>query len=269
MSLNAPNAAATGRKLNHLPALDGLRGLAILLVLAHNFATVELPQGLVGHVIDLALDGGWIGVQLFFVLSGFLITRILLQTQDAPNYYRAFFGRRVLRIFPLYYAALFVGFVVFPLLGRVGPALAHDQGQQLWLWLYVSNWTHLLNFESQLFPHFWSLAIEEQFYLLWPLLVHRRSALQVLRLCLVVAVVSLLMRVAMLWQGADSGTVYTYTVCRMDALALGAAVAAWLQMPGVAVRLGAQRQRLAWGVGLLWVVGLVATHGYPRTSPLG
>lgn len=257
------------RFLSHLPALDGLRGIAILLVLAHNFATVPLPPTLMGRMVEEALDIGWIGVQLFFVLSGFLITRILLQTQGASNYYSSFFGRRVLRIFPLYYGALFVAFVVFPLFGPVSPVLAHDQAHQIWLWLYLSNWAHLLNFDSHVFPHFWSLAIEEQFYLFWPLLLHRRDARQVLRLCLTIAVISLVVRATMLWQGALPESVYTYTVCRMDALALGAAVAAWLEMPGVAERIFAKRQRLAWSALALFAVGLVATHGYPRTLPLG
>lgn len=255
--------------LNHLPALDGLRGFAILLVLAHNFNIIELPSGPLDHVVNFALNIGWIGVQLFFVLSGFLITRILLQTQNSPNYYEAFFGRRVLRIFPLYYGTLFVAFIVLPLLGRASAELTHDQAQQAWLWLYLSNWSGLLNFESHVFPHFWSLAIEEQFYLLWPLLVHRRSALQVWRLCLIVAVVSLTMRLAMLWQHADVGSIYTYTVCRMDALALGAAVAALLRLPGAAERWYALRDRLVWSALGLWAAGFVAMHGYPRTSPLG
>jgi len=255
--------------LNHLPALDGLRGLAVVLVLAHNFDIIALPSGPVEHVIDLALNIGWIGVQLFFVLSGFLITRILLQTQNSANYYSAFFGRRVLRIFPLYYSALLVAFVVLPWLGQASAGLAHDQAQQAWLWLYLSNWSGLLNFESHVFPHFWSLAIEEQFYLLWPLLVHRRNASQVLRLCLVIAVVSPTVRVAMLWQHAEVESIYTYTVCRMDALALGAAVAALLQLPGAADHWYTRRDKLAWGALALWAAGALATHGYPRSSPLG
>ena len=262
-------SACASRPLSHLPALDGLRGLAIVLVLAHNLATVLLPSTITGRAVEFALDIGWIGVQLFFVLSGFLITRILLQTRESANYFFAFFGRRMLRIFPLYYGALFVAFVVFPWLGKVSSALAHDQAHQVWLWLYLSNWSQLINFESHVFPHFWSLAIEEQFYLVWPLLVYRGSARQVLGLCLAVALASPALRVAMLWQGADPGSVYTYTVCRMDALAFGAAVAALLQIPGASERLLSQRDKLAWGAIALWSIGLVVTHGYPRTSALG
>ncbi len=274
MSSNSSSSAVadlprTHRGLVHLAALDGLRGIAIVMVLAHNFATVSLPGSLAGRVVELALDIGWIGVQLFFVLSGFLITRILLQTQDSPNYYRAFFGRRVLRIFPLYYGALFVAFVAIPFFGGGSAALAHDREHQVWLWLYLSNWAHAINFESQLFPHFWSLAIEEQFYLLWPILLYKRSARAVLMLCAGVAVLSLGLRIGMLQQGADVGSVYTYTVCRMDALALGAAVAAWLSLPRAARSLSPRRVLLGWGALGFWVIGLVLTRGYPRTSPIG
>lgn len=262
-------ALQQGTALKHLPALDGLRGLAISLVLMHNLSADALPPTSTGRILEFALNIGWIGVQLFFVLSGFLITRILLRTQSSPNYYRAFFGRRVLRIFPLYYGVLLVAFVALPLMGVGSPALAHDQEHQVWLWLYLSNWTHVLNFDSRLFPHFWSLAIEEQFYLLWPLLLHRRTARQVLRLSIAIAVVSLLVRAAMLWFGAHADSVYTYTVCRMDALALGAVVAALLEMPATAKWLSARRQSLAWGAVVLWMLGLIVTHGYPRLSPLG
>lgn len=264
----AQRGAQAARATDRLPALDGLRGLAIVLVLAHNFAVVTLPAGLLGKAIQIGLDIGWIGVQLFFVLSGFLITRILLQTQSSPHYYRSFFGRRVLRIFPLYYGVLFVAFVVLPTIGINPPTLAHDRDQQIWLWLYLSNWSHALGFESRVFPHFWSLAIEEQFYLLWPVVVHRLHAKKVLTLSIAIAMLGLSIRAALLWRGVSADSVYTYTACRMDALALGAAAAAWLQLPGVAERLVARRHLLAWGALMFWAAGFIATKGYPRTTPL-
>ena len=91
----------------HLPALDGLRGLAILMVIAHNVQMLEAPEmhGLVKAAF-FALNIGWVGVILFFVLSGFLITGILLDTLGRPRALPNFIARRALRIFPLYYGAL-------------------------------------------------------------------------------------------------------------------------------------------------------------------
>jgi peptidoglycan/LPS O-acetylase OafA/YrhL len=258
----------SGDSLRHLPALDGLRGVAITLVLAHNFDIIGAPRGMWAHAVDVALNVGWIGVQLFFVLSGFLITRILLHTQDSANYFAGFYGRRILRIFPLYYGTLLVAFVILPLLVKLPTGFAQEQAHQAWLWLYLSNTSNTFGFESQVFPHFWSLAIEEQFYLLWPLLVHRRSPFQVLRLCLAIAVLSVVVRVALLLHGTDVHAVYSMTFCRMDALAMGAAVAALLKVPGATVYVSAHRKRMAWGTLALLVGGFVVTHGYPRTSYL-
>lgn len=98
----------------HFPVLDGVRGLAILLVLLHNFNLGGPIDTALTKVVDAGMEIGWVGVQLFFVLSGFLITGILVDTKAAPNYYSSFYGRRVLRIFPLYYLVLIVYFVVVP-----------------------------------------------------------------------------------------------------------------------------------------------------------
>src|SRR5579863_7477782 len=125
----------------HLPSLDGLRGIAIALVVVHNMGTLyEYPPGAGGAALGILISRGWVGVQLFFVLSGFLITGILLDTQSAHNVLSVFFARRTLRIWPLHYAVLIVVFVVLPALGPLPPTLAHDQAHQIWLWTYLSNW---------------------------------------------------------------------------------------------------------------------------------
>ena len=108
--------------MKHLPALDGVRGIAILAVIAFH-----------SHVLGF----GWAGADLFFVLSGYLITGILLRTRDDPGYFRTFYIRRVLRIFPLYYAVLAVLIIGlgFTYLGHtVGYRTLHDR--QAWDWLY-------------------------------------------------------------------------------------------------------------------------------------
>src|SRR5262245_42696434 len=90
----------------HIPALDGIRGIAVLLVATHNLRLITDPISAASLPWVEILDRGWLGVQLFFVLSGFLITRILRETDQADNYYSAFYARRALRILPLHYATL-------------------------------------------------------------------------------------------------------------------------------------------------------------------
>ena len=143
----------------HIPQLDGMRGLAVLLVLlAHSaiaFTRVPAMRWIEGY--------GNLGVQLFFVLSGFLITRILLDTKDTPHFFRNFFVRRALRIYPLYYALL--GFVVFS-------GLVHQHGVRWWPYiLYLSNIIYGAGREPSPLGPVWSLAVEEQFYLVWPFVV--------------------------------------------------------------------------------------------------
>jgi peptidoglycan/LPS O-acetylase OafA/YrhL len=243
-------------------ALDGVRGLAILLVLAHNLEVLAGRQTPVGQAIAL-LDGlGWVGVQLFFVLSGFLITGILLDTRESDNYYRAFLGRRVLRIFPLYYGTLIVAFVVLPLVGAPHP----PADGQVWLWTYTVNWVEPFGYGNPEFPHFWSLAVEEQFYLAWPLVVRALSPRRLVILCLGLSVVAFATRVGMRLHGFGPQAVYEWTICRMDALALGAAVAAMLRLPHAAKVVARWNQGTVWAAIGLGVAGFLITRGDPRTT---
>src|SRR5206468_651405 len=153
-----------------------LRGLAILLVIAFHTLRVTGKEGLIGRFGAAIQDSGWIGVDLFFVLSGFLITGILLDSLGKPGYFRNFFARRTLRIFPLYYAVLTVSLFLVPALIGLQrlPELYHRLLEnQLWLWTYAANYLQATGRHTLPgFGHFWSLAIEEQFYLLWPFVVY-------------------------------------------------------------------------------------------------
>jgi peptidoglycan/LPS O-acetylase OafA/YrhL len=104
-----------GRQSEHIPALDGLRGLAIVMVMVCHFTIIEKGL-LIDRMYGAAGRFGWVGVDLFFVLSGFLITGILIGSKDQPHYFRNFYARRILRIFPLYYAVIAFVFFVLPLL---------------------------------------------------------------------------------------------------------------------------------------------------------
>src|SRR5271168_1894347 len=153
---------------SRVPQLDAVRGIAILLVMLVN-TSEKYPELHLQHFIA----NGWMGVDLFFVLSGFLITGILLDTRSSEHYFKTFYARRVLRILPLYYSVLVFMFVVVPLLR---PADAHSIFERASPWwafpLFLQNFlvARSTNATGPLGVA-WSLAIEEQFYLLWPLVV--------------------------------------------------------------------------------------------------
>src|SRR5512137_2654482 len=241
-----PRAPAPGA---HHPALDGMRGVAVLMVLAFHFLHVDGEGGAAERVLLSASRSGWAGVDLFFVLSGFLITGILLDARGAPGYFRAFYARRVLRIFPLYYAYLAVLFLAVPLLL---PSLDVKRETQGWLWTYLGNVLFAREGGFQASPytaHFWSLAVEEQFYLAWPVLVwvlpRRRLAL----VCLGLVAGAFALRLGIHRTTFNATAAYVLTPARMDALALGALVA-------IAAREPAWWPRVRRGAP--WVLGVSA-----------
>ncbi len=222
-----PTVEIAGPARSHLPALDGLRGLAILMVLvSHLMLFNDRTGSRLGDSLSALRGLGWVGVDLFFVLSGFLITGILYDTLEDPHYFRSFYMRRFLRIFPLYY-----GFLFFMLL------LAHWQhfswgGRQYVLLAYLQNtglWFPVTDFHPGLWAdlgHFWSLAVEEQFYLVWPLLVFLvRGRRRLMALALTLSAAALLLRIVLYLHGASPLTLFMATPCRMDALLLGGCVA--------------------------------------------
>ncbi|WP_201773071.1 acyltransferase family protein [Gemmatirosa kalamazoonensis] len=221
----------------HQPALDGVRGIAVLLVVI--FHTTHLSyETAVGRVVWWLAGAGWTGVDLFFVLSGFLITGILFDAKGKANYFRNFYIRRVLRIFPLYYAVLAVSFLVLPSLAG---ALALDsrvttQGF-VWYVLYLSNYYQLsIPWTHPVLGVVWSLAIEEQFYMAWPLLIASVSAKRVARLCAIVAGLAVAVRTGLTIAGLNGEATYVVTFCRMDALAVGGLLAVTLRTSRAAAR---------------------------------
>jgi len=199
-----------------MPELDAVRGLAVLMVVTYHglfwSAATELLHG-GGRLFVLTFQGGWLGVQLFFVLSGFLITGILLDGRREPQYYRHFYVNRALRILPVYVALLL-------LLGALRIAQAPFLMASL---LFVSNVSAILGIPMQ-YPPLWSLAVEEQFYLLWPFAVHRLSARSLTVLAGAIVVVTPLVRYLSWRIGATAG-LYSYTWFVADGLAMGALIA--------------------------------------------
>lgn len=219
-----PTAIADAEGPVHVPALDGLRALAILLVIPHNGNVFSdsppwlWPLALVAHM-------GWLGVHLFFVLSGFLITRNLIASRTAPNYLRAFYARRALRILPLYFLTLLVVILALPAIIEYDPGAIATHRNQIWLWTFLINWVQPFGIEVQGFPHFWSLAVEEQFYLLWPFVILACIGRRLLWVCACLVMAAFLSRVLLLRAEVTPMAIYMFTICRMDALVIGAVAA--------------------------------------------
>jgi peptidoglycan/LPS O-acetylase OafA/YrhL len=210
-----------------IPALDGLRGIAIILVMLHHFTYLQ-PTGGISGLIGSVLMFGWAGVDLFFVLSGFLITGILIDTRGSPRYFTTFYARRTLRIFPLYYLVLFVALIVLPQFPALHHAvIEHDGVPPQWpYWVYLTNfsiadrgWMHgWLDIG-------WSLAIEEHFYLVWPLVIWLCPPRLVAVLCGVIILAEPAARLLARASMVDPLPIYVVTWFRIDGLAIGALLA--------------------------------------------
>jgi peptidoglycan/LPS O-acetylase OafA/YrhL len=202
----------------HIAPLDGLRAIAILLViLVHSGLYFILdhtpPVSIWGDIIA----NGRSGVDLFFVLSGFLITGILLDTRERSDYFPRFYWRRALRIWPLYYAFLFAAYWLHP---------APFNGLHLRPFaLYYRNFLGPDYASDVYFGQFWSLCVEEQFYLVWPFVVYFLPRVLRLPLTLAMIVGALIIRIELLRHGVSPYVVYRLPWCRMDGLAAGATVA--------------------------------------------
>jgi len=252
-----------------IPALDGVRGLAILIVLIHNASWILGPSDhLVMKLLLTATASGWVGVQLFFVLSGFLITGILLDTRASDSYFRSFYTRRVLRIFPLYYAFLVGAFLLFPVVAEP-EWISSARQNQLWYWTYLANWTQGMGRGVQGLSHLWSLAVEEQFYLVWPLIVFACSRQMLRRVCLVVIFLTPLIRLGLRTAtGLPPNAAYAFTVARWDALAGGALLAILLGQASQSSKRLPRADSLALGaIATLATVTLIA-RGFPEDDPL-
>jgi peptidoglycan/LPS O-acetylase OafA/YrhL len=234
------DSASRVRPRAFYPALDGLRAVAFLAVFVSHYGPVVCAWP--------ALRAGWIGVDIFFVLSGFLITGILYDDLGTPFYFRRFYIRRALRILPLFYGFWLLLALLTPLLGIVWTRY------NLATVAYVGNYFSAGALAGRhadpgvllcrsLFPHggaqtldlvpLWSLCIEEQFYLVWPAAVAAvRSRRKLMLLCFAVIGISPLLR-ALYWRlsaaTAQHGATYFNTLTRLDGLLLGGAIALWLR----------------------------------------
>jgi peptidoglycan/LPS O-acetylase OafA/YrhL len=212
--------------MEKIPEIDGLRALAILLVVLWHYVGASSEIGPASLLWKLTIFGRS-GVDLFFVLSGFLITTILLRNRSAPNYFIVFYARRAFRILPIYY--VMVVLCALAVLAGFAPSL-FDGPVPLWMYalgLQNIGMTIHNTYGASWLAGTWSLAIEEQFYLLFPAIVLLTSPRQLRTLLIVILAVCPLLRIFAWWYGAPlSGYgYYVLTPFRADNLAIGALIA--------------------------------------------
>jgi peptidoglycan/LPS O-acetylase OafA/YrhL len=227
---NSQAQLATGERI---PALDALRGLAVLAVMLFHFGGGLEGPAYSGTQVLPAIHLGARGVNLFFVLSGFLITGVLFDAKGQRHYFRNFLAKRALRIFPLYYLVLFLSFVVLPFLSGGATWQAQADAESAWLWAYCPNLVLAWRGKWCLgaFDHFWSLGVEEQFYLVWPFAICLLSRRKAMLACCIIFCAAVVGRFAWTTAGGNDVARYTLPWFRMDALAAGAWLALLVRGP--------------------------------------
>lgn len=221
-SATAPEARVLVPKesKSRIPELDGLRGLAILLVLLYHFVSSPRIQPPLFHKLFAI---GWSGVDLFFVLSGFLIGGILLDVRESPNYFRTFYGRRFYRIVPLYYLWISAYFVIALFCSSRFPW--HSIPVYV---LFLQNCTKIDRAVIAVawLGALWSLAVEEQFYLIVPTVVRFLTKPRLLLMLYSAILCAPMFRVLLYeYLPAHPAAPYVLTPCRADALAMGVLLA--------------------------------------------
>jgi peptidoglycan/LPS O-acetylase OafA/YrhL len=234
----------------HIAELDGIRAIAIWMVLVVHVLVPddESSRALAGlpRALHLIMGHGWLGVDLFFVLSGFLITGILLESRDKPHYTRNFYGRRALRILPLYFVCI-----------AIMACFYHGSAPYFLLSLiFMANMNGLWGIPA---PHgpgvFWSLAVEEHFYFVWPWLVRILSRSGLSLVCAFVVVCEPILRAVFAARGVD---VYQLSWFRFDGLASGALLAIWFRSS-----LGSKRRSFLLAGGCILACLAVTAAGLP------
>lgn len=256
----------------HIPGLDGIRAIAILMVIIHH-AVYTAPRETFAQKLFLHIAGqGWAGVDLFFVLSGFLITGILMDARDSSHALRNFYARRVLRIVPVYVAFLLFSLWVAPSIDILSASEAVQlHTTQIWFWTYSVNLLIALHsWTAVSFPvvHLWSLAVEEQFYLLWPFAVLLLSPRMVQRTAIGCIVGAEVCRLVFILGGAGGQVNYVMLPSRMDSLAAGALLACAFRDPTVWASVLRARPWIIAIACLLLVIVISHSHTIDNQAPL-
>lgn len=210
----------------HLPSLDGIRGLAIVLVLVVHFFYLgpSIPKNLIPNDIFIF---GWTGVELFFVLSGFLITSILIRIKNEKRTLTTFYINRAARILPVYFVFMFI-LLLAAIIGKpesFSPQLHNFKDNFYLYFLYISNFSYLMDWDlskaNTILSPTWSLAIEQQFYLIWPVIMFSLS-IKNTKIFIIVSYLTLVILRFFLSDYYDYDVIYHTTFLHFDGLAIGA-----------------------------------------------
>ena len=212
------------KEFEHIPSLDGVRGLSLLLVIGFHLQLFGMLAALPLQ-LQLIASISWVSVDMFFVLSGFLITSILLRTRESPHYFKNFYVRRILRILPLYYLALFIIFVICPNFS-IGSTSDFSKiyDNKFWFLFYIQNIYIATRHEFFAFGinDLWTLAIEEQFYIVWPLFIYFIQKKWLKATAITIITMVLLMRIVLVCNDVNWSFNYYFTLCRIDSICFGA-----------------------------------------------
>lgn len=225
--MSDPSLAPKPHIPQRIPELDGFRAIAVWMVFVNHmmkgWPLSHTDSAWMPRWLFRIADHGWLGVDMFFILSGLLITGILIDTRGESRYFQKFYARRTLRILPLYFTCLAIMYWAYP--GNASYFLA--------CLLFVQNFVFAFGIPTPTGPGvFWSLAVEEHFYLIWPWLVRFATNRVVFIAASLLIVLTPLVRAYARSQGADmDGEIYVYSWFRFDSLALGAMLALWLRSP--------------------------------------
>jgi peptidoglycan/LPS O-acetylase OafA/YrhL len=247
--------------LKRISKLDGIRGLAIAAVLVFHLSLLLSSGANESSIVRSILRFtyiGRLGVDIFFVLSGFLITGIILKERSQPDFWSNFYLRRAFRILPVFA----VVFVVTLLSARFFfPEMKISTSYVLSATFFLANWTFIGNNQMPMLPHLWSLAIEEQFYFLWPQAAKRLSNTAVFKFALILAVGCELLRIALAVAHANLSVVFLMTPTHIDGLAIGAALAAAMTMSETRQLLSRQWRRIALIAAIALLISVVGVRG--------
>jgi peptidoglycan/LPS O-acetylase OafA/YrhL len=203
-------------ELKYYKNLDGLRAIAALMVVIFHYFNYSISSNIKHiEVYQSLTEFGQHGVSLFFVLSGFVITRILIKTRGAKNYFKSFYWKRALRILPLYYLFLILFYSLYPI-------ITEDKiigfNCKLPFFIYIQNFKQIFGFCSKGPGHYWSLAVEEHFYLFWPIIVYYVNPKRLKKVIITCIVFVLLLKIYML---GNNIPINKFTLTRIDQIFLG------------------------------------------------